>query len=87
MKEKTTVLKISFKPDHAVEAFMPPSAIATKGNKLRPTRRGGVKQRFRADEDSPAELAEDQVSIPETVLDEEPRLPLQISAFVSEQKA
>ena len=40
-----------------------------------------------ADEDSPAELAEDQVSIPETVLDEEPRLPLQISAFVSEQKA
>ena len=54
---------------------------------MRPTRRGGVKQRFRADEDSPAELAEDQVSIPETVLDEEPRLPLQISAFVSEQKA
>ena len=56
--EPTVVVKISFKPDFPVAAFMHPSAICSKGSRQKELRRSMKKK-------APAQ-AEDASSLPDT---------------------
>eukprot|EP00929_Paragymnodinium_shiwhaense_P068028 TRINITY_DN34198_c0_g1_i1.p1 TRINITY_DN34198_c0_g1~~TRINITY_DN34198_c0_g1_i1.p1 ORF type:complete len:575 (+),score=102.09 TRINITY_DN34198_c0_g1_i1:52-1725(+) len=59
-----TVLKISFKPDKPVEAFMlPESTIASKGYPKKEVRRGGMNKRGQ-----PGNGANDAASVPDTAV-------------------
>jgi hypothetical protein len=45
LNEANEVLAITFKPDEAVVAFLPPEGILTKGQTFKPTRRSGMNKR------------------------------------------
>lgn len=62
--EPTTVLKLAFKPDLPVPAFMQPSAIFMKGSRDRPVLRRGFRSRASPETASPE--TGDAISLPDT---------------------